>query len=99
MLYGAECKLFTSHLIDDHLCPHLLESSRRLELLVARLADSRSILPLGGVARRFDRGSELEKEQRVRIKKAAFGGANNAHHNHGREYRLSGLDEEEGVDH
>lgn len=41
--------------------PHLLESSRRLELLVARLADSRFILPLGGVARSFDRGSELER--------------------------------------
>lgn len=41
--------------------PHLLESSRRFELLVARLADSRFILPLGGVARSFDRGSELER--------------------------------------
>lgn len=45
--------------------PHLLESSRRLELLVARLADSRFILPLGDVARSFDRGSELKKKEKT----------------------------------
>lgn len=50
--------------------PHLLESSRRLELLVARLADSRFILPLGGIARSFDRGSELKKERKKNSKES-----------------------------
>lgn len=77
--------------------PHLLESSWRLELLVARLADRKFSLSLGGIARSFDRGSVL-RNQRVSIKKAAFDGWNNSRHNHGRKYRLSGLDEEEGVD-
>lgn len=41
--------------------PHLLESSWRLELLVARLADRKFSLSLGGIARSFDRGSVLKK--------------------------------------
>lgn len=77
--------------------PHLLKSSCRLELLIARLADRKLNLSFRSIARSFDRGSVLGNK-RVSIKKAAFGGANNSRHNHGRKYRLSGLGEEEGVD-